>query len=89
MWFKKTRLETPFKEYNVKALKTSNCEILVIFSDKVQKSAAFATIFGFQWPNNRLELVFAPPNDQKYPRFALVLKFNVTSTAAVFSNSVF
>ena len=29
MWFKKTRLETPFKGYNVKALvKTSNCEKL-------------------------------------------------------------
>ena len=37
MWFKKTRLETPFKDDNVKALiKTSNCEILVLcFSEKV------------------------------------------------------
>ena len=32
MWFKKTRLETPFKVDNVKALiKTSNCENLVLF----------------------------------------------------------
>ena len=32
MWFKKTRLETPFKGDNVKALiKTSNCENLVLY----------------------------------------------------------
>ena len=47
MWFKKTRLETPFKGDNVKALvKTSNCEILVLYcSGKVQKIAAFAMLF--------------------------------------------
>ena len=50
MWFKKTRLETPFKGDNVKALvKMSNCENLVhYFSEKVQKSAAFSMLFGFQ-----------------------------------------
>ena len=50
VWFKKTRLETPFKGDNVKALiKTSNCENLVLyFSEKVQKIAAFAMFFGFQ-----------------------------------------
>ena len=49
MWFKKTRLETPFKGDNVKALvKTSNCENLVIyFSEKSQKIAAFAMLFWF------------------------------------------
>ena len=49
MWFKKTRLETPFKGYYVKSLvKTSNCGKLVIyFSDKVQKIAAFAMLFWF------------------------------------------
>ena len=32
MWFKKKRLETPFKGDNVKALiKTSNCENLVLY----------------------------------------------------------
>ena len=47
MWFKKTRLETAFKCDNVKALvKTSNCENLVLyFSEKVQKIAAFAMLF--------------------------------------------
>ena len=47
--FKKTRLETPFKGNNVKALlKTSNCENLVFnFSEKVQKIAAFAMLFWF------------------------------------------
>ena len=47
MWFKKTRLETPFKDDSVKALvKTSNCENLVLyFSEKVQKIAAFAMLF--------------------------------------------
>ena len=49
MWFKKTRLETPFKGDNVKALiKISNCENLVLyFSEKVQKIAAFAMLFWF------------------------------------------
>ena len=47
MWFKKKRLETPFKGNNVKALvKTSNCENLVLyFSEKVQKIAEFAMLF--------------------------------------------
>ena len=32
MWFKKKRLETPYKGDNVKALiKTSNCEILALY----------------------------------------------------------
>ena len=51
MWFKKTRLETPFKGDNVKALeKTSNCENLVLyFSQKIQKIAVFAMLlFRFQ-----------------------------------------
>ena len=50
MWIKKTRLETPFKGDNVKALvETSNCENFVLyFSEKVQKIAAFAILFGFQ-----------------------------------------
>ena len=49
MWFKKTRLEIPFKGDNVKALvKTSNCEnLLLYFSAKVQKIAAFAMLFRF------------------------------------------
>ena len=49
MRFKKTRLETPFKGDNVKALvKTSNCENLVLyFSEKVQKIAALAMLFWF------------------------------------------
>ena len=47
--FKKTRLETPFKGDNVKALvKTSNCENLVFyFSKKVVKIAAFTMLFWF------------------------------------------
>ena len=49
MWFKKIRLETPFKGNNIKALvKTSNCENLVLyFSEKIQKIAAFAMLFWF------------------------------------------
>ena len=49
MWFKKTRLVTPFKGDNVKAIvKTSNCENLVLyFSEKIQKIAAFAMHFWF------------------------------------------
>ena len=80
MWFKKTRIKAPFKGDNVKALvKTSNCEKLdLYFSEKVQKIAAFAMLFGFQLPNNRLKVFFASPNIQKYPRYPLVLKFDVT-----------
>ena len=50
MWFKKTQLETPFKGDSVKALvKTPNCENLVLyFSEKAQKIAAFTILFGFQ-----------------------------------------
>ena len=50
MWFKKTRLKTPFKDDNVNALvKTSNCENLVLyFSEKLQKIGAFAMLFFFQ-----------------------------------------
>ena len=47
MWFKKIRLETPFKGDNVKALvKTSNCENLVLyFSEKVQKLQHLLCLF--------------------------------------------
>ena len=51
MWFKKNRLETPFKGDDVKSfIKTSNCENLVLyFSEKVKKIAVFAVLcFGFQ-----------------------------------------
>ena len=49
MWFKKKQLETPFKVDDVKVLiKTSNYVNLVLyFSEKVQKIAAFAIFFGF------------------------------------------
>ena len=45
----KTQLETLFKGDNVKAfVKTSNCENMVLyFSQKVQKIAAFAMLFWF------------------------------------------
>ena len=80
MWFKKIRLETPFKGDNVKALvKTSNCENLVLyFSGKVQKIAAFAMHFWFSVTKQSFENGFGSPNDQKYPRYPLVLKFNIT-----------
>ena len=60
MWFKKTRLETPLKGDNVKALvKTSNCENLVhYFSEKVQKIAAFAIFFWFSVTKQSFENSF-------------------------------
>ena len=63
MRFKKTRLETPFKGDNVKALiKTSNCESLVLyFSKKVQKIAAFALLFWFSVTKQSLENGFGFP----------------------------
>ena len=80
MWFKKNRLETPFKGDNIKALiKTLNCETMVLyFSQKVQIIAAFAMSFLVSVTKECLKMFFAPPNDQKYPRYPLVLKFNVT-----------
>ena len=63
MWFKKTRLETPFKGDNVKALvKTSYCENLVLyFSEKAQKSAAFAMLFWFSVTKQLFENGFGFP----------------------------
>ena len=62
-WFKKTRLETLFKGDNVKALiKTSNFEKLVLyFSEKSQKIAAFAMLFWFSVTKQLLENVFGFP----------------------------
>ena len=63
MWFKKNRLETPFKGDNVNTLrKMSNCDNLVLyFSEKVKKLQHSLSFFGFQLPNNRLKMVLAPP----------------------------
>ena len=76
MLFKKTRLETPFKGDNVKAfIKISNCEILILyFSEKVKKIAAFAMLFWLSVTNRSFENGYY----QKYPRHPLVLKINVT-----------
>ena len=63
MWFKKTRLETPFKGDNVKAqVKTSNCEKLILyFSEKVQKIATFAMLFWFSVTKQSFENNFGFP----------------------------
>ena len=70
MWFKKTRLETPFNCDNVKALVKRQIE-------KIQKIAAFAMLFWFSVTKQSFENGSASPNDQKYPRYPLVLKLNV------------
>ena len=63
MWCKKTRLETPLKSDNVKAnVKTSNCENLVLyFSEKVQKIAPFAMLFWFSVNKESFENGFGFP----------------------------
>ena len=63
MWFKENRLQTSFKGDNVKAsIKTSNCEKLVLyFSEKSQKIAAFAMLFWFSETKQSLENVFVFP----------------------------
>ena len=63
MWFKKTRLETPFNGDNAKALvKTSNCENLVFyFSEKDQKIAAFAMLFWISVTKQSFENGFGFP----------------------------
>ena len=63
MWFKKTRLETPFKGDNVKAsVKTSNCENLVLnFSEEIQKIVEFAVLFWFSMIKQYFETGFGFP----------------------------
>ena len=55
--------KTPFKGDYVKALiKTSNCENMVLyFSEKVQKIAAFAVFFRFSVAKQTLENDFGCP----------------------------
>ena len=79
-WFKKNRLDTPFKYDNVKAfIKMLNCEKLVLyFSEKVPKIATLAMLFRFSVTKQSLGNVLASPNDKKYPRYPLVLKCKVT-----------
>ena len=63
LWFKKTRLESPFKGDNVKAkVKTSNCENLVLdFPEKVRKIAPFAMLFWFSVTKQSFENGFGFP----------------------------
>ena len=92
MWFKKIRLETPFKGDNVKALvKTSNCENLVLyFSEKVQKIAAFAMLFWFSVTKQSFENGFDFPQLSEIPTLPASLKIKRHfSTAVAFGNSVF
>ena len=92
MWFRKTRLEIPFKGDNVKALvKTSNCENLVLyFSEKVQKFAAFAMLFWFSVTKQSFENGFGFLQCSEIPTLPASLKIKRHfSTAAAFGNSVF
>ena len=92
IWFKKTRLETPFKGDNVKALvKRSNCENLVLyFSKKVQKTAAFAMLFWFSVTKQSFENGFGFPQWLEIPTLPASLEIKRHfSTAAAFGNSVF
>ena len=106
MLFKNTRLETPFNGDNVKALvKTSNCENLVLyFSEKVQKIAAFAIYFfiylfffffggggggGGSVTVQSFENGFRFPQLSEIPTFPASLKIKRHfSTAAGFGNSL-
>ena len=45
---------------------------------KFRKLQHLLCFFGFQLPNNHFKMVSAYPNDQKYPRYPLVLKLNIT-----------
>ena len=92
MWFKKTRLETTFKDNNVKAwVKTSNCENLVLyFPSKVQKIAAIAMLFWFSVTKQSFENSFGFPQWSEIPTLPVSLKIKRHfSTAAAFGNSVF
>ena len=92
MWFKTTRLETPFKGDNIITLvKTSNCENLVLyFSVKVQKIAAFAMFFWFSVTKQSFENGLGFPQLLDIPTIPTSLKIKRHfSTAAAFGNFVF
>ena len=92
MWFKKTRLETPFKGDNVKALvKTSNCENLVLyFYEKVQKIATYAMLFCFSVTKQPFENGFGFAQWSEISTLPANLKNKRHfSTAAAFGNSIF
>ena len=80
IWFKKTQLETPFKGDNVKALvKMSNCENLVLyFSEKVQKIAAFAMLFWFSVTKQSFENGFSFCEWSEIPSLPTSLKIKRT-----------
>ena len=92
MWFKKTRLETPFKgDHVITLVKTSNCENLVLyFSEKVQKTAAFAMLFWFSVTKQSFENGLGFPQLLEIPTFPASLKIKRHfSTATAFGNLVF
>ena len=92
MWFKKTRLETPFKGDNVKALvETSNCENFVLyFSEKVKKIAAFAMLFWFSVTKQSFENGIGFSQWSEIPTLPASLKIKRHfRTAAAFGNSDF
>ena len=89
---KKTRLEIPFKGDNVNALVIkSNCGNLVLyFSEKVQKIAAFAMLFWFSVTKQSFKNGFGFPQVSEIPTLpaSLEIKRHFSTTAA-FGNSVF
>ena len=92
MWYKKTRLKTPFKCDDVRALvKTSNCENLVFyFSEKIQKIAAFAMLFWFSVNKQSFENGFGFPLRSEISTLPSNLKIKRHFiTAADHGNSVF
>ena len=76
LWFKKKWLETAFICDSVKELiNTSNCEKLVLyFSEKSQKIAAFAMLVWFSVTNQVLENVFGFPKWSEIPTLPASLK---------------
>ena len=92
MWFKKPQLETLVKGDNVKALvKASKCENLVLyFSEKAKKIAAFAMLFWFSVTKQSFENGFGFPQWSEIPTLPASLKIKRHfNTAAAFGNSVF
>ena len=85
-----TRLVTLFKGENVILIKTSNCENMVLyFSKKVQKFAAFAFFFRFSVTKKSLENGFGFHQSAKIPTLPASLKIESHfSTSAAFGNSV-
>ena len=76
----KTRLESPFKGDNLKALVKRQIGKTWSFISlrKFRKMQPLLCFFWFSVTKQSFKMVLASHNNRKYPRYLLVLKLNIT-----------